>query len=241
MRRIRYSPSLLNAPSRLIPAKLVERTSRFTVDVRVRNQLVTAYLPNPGALRTVLAPGRKLLLVPKAEGLPYAVYAAKLPRFWVTLWAAQASNLFAAALQRGIFKELYGWRIEAREVRVPQAGRLDFVLRRKQQRMWVEVKSCTHVEADGTGKFPDRPSERARRHLRFLIERVHQGERALLVFVVQRPDAERMTGFREVDPKFADLLNYALDEGVAALAFSTRFRLRPRGIFFEKRVPVVRG
>ena len=62
---------------------------------------------------------------------------------------------------------------------------------------YVEVKSCTHLE-DGTAKFPDRQTERDRRHLQSLEKLHSDGYEAHVVFVVQRPDVERFHPYRNV-------------------------------------------
>lgn len=49
------------------------------------------------------------------------------------------------------------------------------------------------------------------------------GREAHLVFVIQRPDANRLRPFREVDPAFADLLEEVRNVGVGVHALAVEF------------------
>jgi sugar fermentation stimulation protein A len=113
--------------------------------------------------------------------------------------------------------------IASREKRL-EWGRIDFVLNDREGRpVYVEVKSCTHVER-GVAKFPDRPTERGKRHLKLLTELAARGDHCCIVFIIQRPDARRFRPFRAVDPAFADLLKYAQKAGVGIKVMTTNFK-----------------
>jgi sugar fermentation stimulation protein A len=86
----------------------------------------------------------------------------------------------------------------------------------------VEVKSVTLVEG-GTARFPDAPTARGARHVRELAQLASTGERAMILFVVQREDARRVTPHRGIDPTFAHALEAARRAGV--LLRAARFRL----------------
>ena len=60
----------------------------------------------------------------------------------------------------------------------------------------MEVKGCT-LEVDGTGYFPDAPTERGVKHLRELTAAVKKGYKTIIAFVIQ------MDGVSEVRPNVA--------------------------------------
>lgn len=184
------------------------------------------YFPNPGKLRTVIAPGREVLCKPATtEGRKtnFAAFAVRLSKFYVTVNSSFANTIFSTAIDKGILSEFEGCVISSRERSIPNYGRMDFVLRdRKDRLVYVEVKSSTHVEK-GVAKFPDRPTERGRRHLMVLSKLAAKGTRCYAVFIIQRPDARRFELFREVDPEFADLLSDALRAGVNVRVMVTEF------------------
>lgn len=91
---------------------------------------------------------------------------------------------------------------------------------------------------EGIAKFPDRPTERGRKHLKSLGRMVEAGEVCWVVFVVQRPDASGLRPFYEVDAQFSDLLKQSVVAGLKTKAVSTRF-IPPQTIQFEGEIPVI--
>jgi sugar fermentation stimulation protein A len=73
---------------------------------------------------------------------------------------------------------------------------------------------------EGMGYFPDAVTSRGRRHLEELVNAKVQGERAAVVFVVQRPDAHSLSPHDESDPEFGAVLREAVASGVEAYAYS---------------------
>ncbi len=218
--------SLYRVPFVLIKSRFVARINRFVVEVELAGKRTKAYLPNPGRLATILIPGRLLLLKKKQSGkYRYEVFAAKLDGAYATLDPRLANLLFAQAIELGALPYFRGFEIARREPQT-RAGRLDFELRRDRERHLVEVKSCTHVE-QGIAKFPDRPTERGRRHLAFLMKR----RNAHLVIVVQRPDADRFAPYAEIDPLFAQLFDRARRGGLDVRVLVTAFI--PPNIFLK--------
>jgi sugar fermentation stimulation protein A len=153
----------------------------------------------------------------------------------VTINSALANTIFSVAIEKGLLKGFEGCTIVSRERRI-ERGRIDFLLlNRKGGEVYVEVKSCTHVEK-GVAKFPDRPTERGKRHLAILSELVNEGKKCYIVFVVQRPDAKRFEPFGKVDPEFTDSLKKAIKKGVGAVAVATEFR--PPNLYLRKSLPI---
>lgn len=229
---------LLERPGPLLRGRMLNRPNRFTLLLRMGQGVERVHLPDPGALRTVLAPGREVLCE-RREGTGrktrLTALAVRVGRIYVMVDSSLANPLFARALEEGLLPELRGSRILFREKTMGE-GRLDFVLEGAEgERSYVEVKSCTHVE-EGVAKFPDRPTERGRRHLRLLRGLSRRGERAYLFFVIQRPDARVLRPFGEVDPEFSVELWRAEEEGVLLRAFSILFR--PPRLHFWRRVRV---
>lgn len=101
------------------------------------------------------------------------------------------------------------------------------------------MKSATFVE-DGVAKFPDRQTERGRRHLRSVEYLVGEGTEAHVVFVVQRPDVRALRPYREVDPEFADLLGRVRAAGVGVHAIATEFA-PPSYLLRDPALPVELG
>lgn len=219
--------------------RIVSRRTRFTLVVELDGREEEVYCANSGALSTVLREDREVLCMPKSEvgrRTKFDGFAVRVDDFYVTIDSRFANGVFEELIQmKSVFP---GFSVLLKEKQLPDYGRIDFVVQSKDGSIgYVEVKSCTHV-VDGVAKFPDRPTERGRRHLRKLEELVLRGNQCWIVFVVQRPDATEFRPFREVDHEFSELLARAVKTGVRAKVFKIEF-LPPNRLYFRGEIPIV--
>ena len=217
----------LPLPGPLHEARFLERPNRFVVHARLRNrQTVVAHLADPGKLRELLVPGRRLQLCRAAEPTRKTQWSAVLVESpdsttWVSIDTGLPNRLIGRALEEDALEEFGAWRLERREYTVGHS-RFDFLLHRRRggrgpRRMVVEVKSVSLVE-DGVALFPDAVTTRGARHVRELAALRQSGEwAAAVLFVLQRPDAERIMPFAARDPDFAQALAKAKRAGVQLL------------------------
>lgn len=218
----------------LVPARLVRRPLRFLVLARRGRRLVEAACRDPGRLSELLVPGAHLLLAPAEPGRRRTAFTLMLVRHaggWVSAVPVLANALLAAALARSGAAGLRGARVLAREVALGR-NRVDFLLRHRGRRLLTEVKSATLVER-GRALFPDAPTVRGTRQLR---ELARHGAGALVVFVVQRADASRLSPHAALDPEFARALREAARAGVGLKAYACR--VGARGIRLARRIPI---
>lgn len=84
--------------------------------------------------------------------------------------------------------------------------------------LWIECKNVTMVE-DDVACFPDAVTERGAKHLREMMRIVHEGERAAMFYLVQRPDGHCFGPADFVDPAYAALFYEAMEAGVEMYAY----------------------
>jgi sugar fermentation stimulation protein A len=89
----------------------------------------------------------------------------------------------------------------------------------------VEVKNST-LAFGGTAYFPDAVTARGSRHLDELAARAQAGERAAILIIVQRGDAERFSPADHIDPEWGRRLRLALEQGVEAWIYRAELTLR---------------
>lgn len=228
----------------LIPATLVRRDNRFYATVRLDGREVGAHVANPGRCQELLIPGHTVWLVAappdRVRKTAYTLALTQHNGALVSLRSHLANDLVAEALEAAMSagEPFLGRRVIGveREVR---RGHSRFDLRLTEQDgavCWVEVKSVTLVEGR-VALFPDAPTVRGARHLRELAELAAVGEKALALFVIQRPDADRCAPHVANDPAFAQALRAALTAGVEARALRCRVSLDEIAVADE--VPVV--
>lgn len=208
----------------LAEARFVRRHNRFLLQVRldVTGELVDAHMADPGRLRELLLPEKRLWLRPAANPERKTRWTAVLVespdgRELVSLDSTLPNRLIGNALRRGALEELAGWELVRSEFTVGRS-RLDFLLADQHgRRLALEVKSVTLVE-EGVGLFPDAVTERGARHVGELAELAgRQDWEAGVLFVLQRGDAEEIRAAKTIDPRFADALQRAEDQGVSLL------------------------
>src|SRR5690606_34246076 len=101
---------------------------------------------------------------------------------------------------------------------------------------YVEVKNVHMMREAGLAEFPDSVTARGLKHLLELGQMVRAGHRAVMVFLIQRNDATRLTFARDVDPNYVEGFKVARELGVEAIAL--KCKLTPEGIRVEKPVPI---
>jgi sugar fermentation stimulation protein A len=222
--------------------RLLRRYKRFLADIELDSgEIVTVHCPNPGSMRGTSKTGSAVRCStsenPKRK-LKHTLEMIRVGRIWVGLHTLRANQVAAEALEAGTIPSLRGYPIVQREISTGQS-RLDFCLEghpEDPRRAWVEVKSVTMAEGS-TALFPDSVSERAKRHLETLATRVKAGDRAILLYVVQRADCLRVKAADEIDPEYAKALREAARVGVEIRA--VRARVRATEIRLERTLPVM--
>lgn len=220
-----------------VPGKFVQRKNRFVAVVEMNNgRRSEAHVPNSGRLGELLVPGYDVMVASARPGrkTAYDLALVNLEGFWVSIDSRLPNQLFAAGLRRSFWPMIPGngtWRPEVSW----EDSRLDGIWESEGGRTWVEVKSVTLVE-NGVAMFPDAPTQRGRRHLYHLRDLVERGERALVAFIIQRPDAELFSPNPRTDPAFAAALSRAAEAGVTIVACTCRLDLE--GIVLDKMIPV---
>ncbi len=225
-------------PSPLVPGRLVRRYQRFLADVRLSGGAqVTAHCPNPGRMQGILRPGGRVLLSrsdnPRRR-LAYTFELARVGRIWVGVNTLRTNRVVEEALRRRRIPELAAWPEIRPEAPLGECRRVDFLLRDGDRLCYVEVKNVTLAEG-GTALFPDAVTARGRAHLRELAERVREGHRAVMLYLVNRGDCHRAGPARRIDPAYAEALERALEAGVTALAY--RAKVGRSGITLAGRIP----
>lgn len=225
----------------MVPGRFVRRDNRFRATVVVDGEEVWAHVPNSGRLTELFVPGRALWLAPATSPNRKTGYDLKLVEYpapgrgdvLVSVDARLPNPLFAEAVDAGRLPAFPCVSFE-REVRLGDS-RIDFRLHDADGVCWVETKSVTLVEGE-TALFPDAPTGRGRRHLQELEAAVAVGERAAVVFVVQRPDAGRFAPHPTADPAFAETLRAVAAAGVDVRAYACDVSLS--AIAIAREIPV---
>lgn len=209
-----------------IPATLLRRYKRFLADVELSNgEMVTVHTPNTGSMLGVAAPGMRVWLRDTESTTRKYRYSWEIsePRdgVFVGVHTGLVNALVAEAIANGTIRELQGYAGIEQEVRYgKENSRIDLLLQDGDRRCYVEIKNVTARDSRSLALFPDAVSLRGQKHLRELTRVVEAGQRAVMLYCIQRAD---VTGFRpadEIDAEYGQMLRSALAAGVEVLAYA---------------------
>ncbi|MDH5783713.1 MAG: DNA/RNA nuclease SfsA, partial [Candidatus Bathyarchaeota archaeon] len=221
--------ALIRLQERFDKGVFLSRLNRFMVEMEVHGKTALAHLPNSGRLLTVLVPNAEAYLVrrqrigSKSSYDMFAVQSSHVPIIVDTRFSSVATR---TSVQKGLVKSLKGYRVVKENVEV-NSSLLDLLLQRGRQKFFLEIKCVTHV-VDKVALFPDAPTKRGRKHVNTLMRLVEQGYDAGILFSVQRPDAEKIRPYREMDPLFEQLLRKTVEKGVKV--FTEMLVFKPSGM-----------
>ncbi len=235
----------MKLPSPLLRGRLVQRYKRFLADVVLdTGETVTATCPNTGSMMGLCAPGMTVWLSESDSPTrkyrhTWEMVEADLGKgpCRVGINTGHPNKLVAEAIESGRIKELAGYASLRREVKYGRNSRIDLLLEdQARPPCYVEIKNVHMMRKAGLAEFPDSVTARGAKHLDELADMVREGHRAVMVFLVQRPDAARLKLADDVDPTYVAAFARARDAGVEALAL--RCRLTDDEIAVEKTIPI---
>ncbi len=210
-------------PQPLTAGRLLRRYKRFFADVELSDgRVVTAHTPNTGSMQQCAVAGHEVLLSAAdnpARKLAWTLELIRVHGFWVDTNTQRANRVVEEALRSGSLPGLAGY-VVTPEYRFGQS-RLDFMLAKDGEQVLVEVKNVTLCCAEKVACFPDAVTTRGQKHLRELMAAVEAGHRAVILFLVQRGEAQRFSPADSIDPEYGRLLREAVAAGVEPLACRT--------------------
>lgn len=213
----------MNFEKPLVRGRLVKRYKRFLADVVLDSgEEITAHCANPGSMLGLNAPGSLVYLSRSdnpARKLAWSWEIIEADGALVGISTAHPNRLVEEALLAGLIPELSGFAGLRREVKYGKNSRIDILLEGADGGLtYVEVKNVHLMRQAGLAEFPDSVTARGAKHLVELEDMVRAGHRAVMVYLVQRPDCSELDFAADIDPAYAAALRQAMAGGVEAHA-----------------------
>jgi sugar fermentation stimulation protein A len=226
-------------PAPLVAGRLVRRYQRFLADIELADgTIITAHTPNTGSMLQCAVAGHPVLIsraANPARKLAWTLELIRVNDHWVDTHTHRTNRVVEEALRAGQIPGLAGYEV------VPEyrfgASRLDFLLRREQEQVLVEVKNVTLTDGGSIACFPDAVTERGRRHLHELLAAVQQGHRGVIFFLVQRGEASAFRPADHIDAAYGHTLREVAAQGVEVIA--CRSIVTPEENRVGERLPVL--
>ncbi len=225
----------------LVPGRLIRRYKRFLADVTLEDGTeITASVPNTGSMMGLTAPGSRVYLSVSSD--PKRKYAHRLEIVeaddtLVGINTGLPNRLTEEAIRTGLIGDLARYGTLKREQKYGTNSRIDILLDDAERgRAYVEVKNVHLRRSPGLAEFPDTRTERGAKHLRELGDMAQAGHRAIMVYLVQRADCERLKLCRDLDPGYAAEFDRAVARGLEA--FAVRCQISAEAIVPDRLIPV---
>jgi len=227
----------------LVPARLIRRYKRFLADCRLEDgREITAHCANPGSMLGLADPDMKIWLEPNDDPKKKLKFGWRLVDHENGHFTCVDTSVPNRAVRTALFARsvapLAEYGTVRPEVKYGQNSRIDFLLSEPGLRdTYVEIKAVTLKRQSGLAEFPDSVTTRGTKHLGELSEMVRQGHRAVMLYLVQRTDCQRLDLARDIDPTYATAYDAARKLGVETLCFSTN--ITPDGVDLSDPLTIV--
>ena len=224
----------------LIKGKLIKRYKRFFVDVKLKNEIVTAHCPNTGSMKGLLDEGNEVYLLknsnPKRK-LKYGLEIIRAKKNLVGVNTHMANKIVSHGLSNNLIKELENIDTIKPEFFFNKEIRFEFLIVKNSQKSFVEVKNVTLFRDEKTAEFPDAITTRGSKHLITLIDAIKKGYKAYLIFLVQIQNMEKFKIAKDIDSEYYRNYLAAKKAGVNFLAY--RCKINSKEILIEKKLKII--
>ena len=224
----------------LIKGKLIKRYKRFFTDVKLAKGIVTAHCPNTGSMKGLLDEGNEVYLFPNNDPkrkLKYGLEIIKSRKNLVGVNTHLANRIVEHGIKNNLVNELKNNDSIKAEVFFNKETRFDFLLEKKGQKMFVEVKNVTLFRNKDTAEFPDAPTARGTKHLLTLIDAIKKSYKTYLIFLVQIQNMKYFKIAKDIDEEYYNSYLIAKKAGVNFLAY--RCDISSKKIFIDKKLKII--
>ena len=224
----------------LIKGKLIKRYKRFFTDVKLQNETVTAHCPNTGSMKGLLDEGNEVYLLPNNDPkrkLKFGLEIIKSRKNLVGVNTHMANRIAQHGLENNLINELKNNDVIKPEVFYNKETRFDFLLEKKSQKSFVEVKNVTLFRDKNTAEFPDAITSRGSKHLLTLIDAIKKGYKTYLLFLVQIQNMKYFKIAKDIDEQYYK--NYLLAKKAGVIFLAYRCNISSKKIFIDQKLKIL--
>ena len=226
----------------LIKATFVKRYKRFFSDHILENgQLITAHCPNTGAMTGVAKEGITSWLSQSDDPKRKLKWTWELTQESNTIVGVNTHNpnkIIQEAINNQEIKELLNYKTLKREVKYGVNSKIDIFLQDEHKEdCYVEIKNVHLSRKKGIAEFPDGITSRGTKHLKELANVAQNGDRAVMLYLIQRNDCNYFKIAEDIDVKYSKAFINAINAGVEVICIDTI--LSTTGINIGKKIKLL--
>ena len=230
----------MNFENKLISGLLIKRYKRFFVDLKIKDQIITAHCPNTGSMHGLLKTGNKVW-VSKSNNpnrkLKYTLEIIEDNNVKVGVNTHSANKIVKHALQNNLIRELKDIIDIKPETKFGLKTRFDFLVLGKKDKFFIEVKNVTLSRKKKLAEFPHAITLIGLKHINELIKASKKKFKIYLLYLIQRNDCDSFTIAKDIDPMYAKTLVKAVKNKLNILCYDCKFS--SKGIKLNNKIKLI--
>ncbi|WP_297418641.1 DNA/RNA nuclease SfsA [Clostridium sp.] len=203
--------------SNIVKGKFISRPNRFIANVEINGKIEVCHVKNTGRCRELLIPNATVFVQESnnvKRKTKYSLIGVIKENRMINMDSQVTNKVVHEWISKGnLFNDIILIKPETKY----NNSRFDFYIETKKQKAFIEVKGVT-LENQGVVRFPDAPTERGVKHIKELCDCIKEGYEAYVIFVIQMKDVLYFEPNAEMHKEFAEILEYAKNNGVHILA-----------------------
>ena len=159
--------------NKLISGLFIKRYKRFFVDIKIKNQVITAHCPNTGSMYGLLKKGNKVWISKSNNPnrkLKYTLEIIENDKSKVGVNTHSSNKIVHDALKNNLIDEFKNLLEIKPETKFGTNTRFDFLVLKKKDKSFIEVKNVTLCRKKEIAEFPDAVTSRGLKHINELIK-----------------------------------------------------------------------
>ena len=224
----------------LIKGKFVRRYKRFFADVKVNKKIIVSHCPNTGSMMGLLNENSDAWVShvddPKRK-LKFTLQILKKSKNLVGVNTHLANKLVLEGLNNNSFLEFKNLEKVTSEVFYNKETRFDFLVEKKNKKLFIEVKNVTLIRDGKTAEFPDAVTKRGSKHIKTLMEASNNGYETYVIFLVQINNCNYFKIANDIDKEYYENYKTAKKSGVRFIAYNCT--VGPNEIKINKKVQII--
>lgn len=216
---------------------LLKDINVFFVDIKIKNEIVTAHCPNTGSMMGLLKEGNNVWISKSSNPnrkLKYTLQIIEDQKSKVGINTHLTNKIILDALKNNLIKDFKNLDNIEQEVKFGENTRFDFLVTKKTKKSFIEVKNVTLSRVKNLAEFPDAVTSRGLKHINQLLKANKKGYAVYLLYLIQRDDCNKFKLAKDIDPEYCELLEKAVKKNLNILCYDCKFLTK--GIKLNRKV-----
>ena len=212
--------------NKLISGLLIKRYKRFFVDIKIKNQIITAHCPNTGSMSGLLNKNNKVWISKSTNPnrkLKYTLEIIENDKSKVGVNTHSANKIVHHALKNNLIDDFNEILEIKPETKFGSNTRFDFLVSNKKFKAFIEVKNVTLSRKKDIAEFPDAITARGLKHINELVKASKKNYKIFLLYLIQRDDCKSFTIAKDIDSSYASALTKKKKKKLNILCYDCKF------------------